>query len=103
MSGVMKSKTPPTAVGPTDEDIDYTKWGLECKEQPLPGMPPALEQALLLIQHRPAGAAVPELLKLNKKEDPGRRLAGPGGVPGGIPGGIPEWMKCFMPKTPPAT
>merc|ERR1712196_136487 len=77
--GSLKSKGTPKQVGPSDEDVDFTKWGYgNCTEIPL-NFPPQMEHVLLALSAKPgAGKIIPFLMKHRdtiEKAAESRRLA----------------------------
>jgi len=105
----LTAESPSTSTGPTDEDLDYTQWGMgNCTEGlPTPGpMPPPMAhfQANLPMRFKSLSSMIPVVMKAHE----GRRLQGgdmppipmgPDGMPMGMKD-LPEWIKCFLPKPP---
>jgi len=111
------AESPATSTGPTDEDLDYTKWGMgNCTEGPpevgpMPGpdpMPPGANmKANLPMRFKSLSSMIPLLMQAHR----GRRLnatnpgdmpmppVGPNGMPAGMED-LPAWVKCFMPTPP---
>lgn len=91
--GGLTTKDPPTPIGPSSDDLDFTKWGFgKCTEIPIGvsfmaqiAQTDIMRQVLMLAQSKPGAAMVVPLMME-------QRL----GMPP-IPGGMPEWAKCFMP------